>query len=165
MKQQVELNEILANKTDLSDLSTLAMCYLKQNDNQSAEVILAHIKRIAGLEHVDVQICIDNHYPYVRYTSGLTVYDEALISGRWVGRYWSGDGKVIAETHIWETLNDTIVTVPLHAFCLEIDGQSLHTFWKWDCAVQYYDQNTGRSTSLSNLCTCYGRLRLKSIPC
>ena len=72
-----------------------------------------------------------NGFPALRYTSGLTVYDEALVHGRWVGRYWAADGKVPAEKHIWEVIPDTIQMLPIQAFCLNIDGQALHSHWRW----------------------------------
>lgn len=33
----------------------------------------------------------------VRYTCGSTIYDEALIDGRLVDRYWAADGYIKAE--------------------------------------------------------------------
>lgn len=74
-------------------------------------------------------------YPTVRYTSDLTIYDEALIDGRWIGRYWSGHGFVEPERLLgWE--KDAAHTpqptsgLDLAAFELEIDGQSLHFGWE-----------------------------------
>lgn len=69
--------------------------------------------------------------PSIRYTSGLTVYDEALLDGIWISRYWASDGKVTAEHHIAETLPEQFFTLPLNSFCLEIDGQALHKHWQW----------------------------------
>ena len=34
--------------------------------------------------------------PEARYTSRLTVYDEVLLDGQWVGRYWSARGPTWA---------------------------------------------------------------------
>lgn len=63
----------------------------------------------------------------IRYTSGLTIYDEALVGGRLLGRYWAADGFVEVE----ETAADMAsrAGAPTHAFTLELDGQALHFGW------------------------------------
>ncbi len=35
--------------------------------------------------------------PLARYTSGLTIHEEALVGGRWIGRYWQATGYVESE--------------------------------------------------------------------
>jgi alpha-galactosidase len=70
-----------------------------------------------------------------RYTSGLTVYDEALISGRWVGRYWSGKGFIEPERLLrWvePNVHAPVATAGLDmaSFEIEVDGQSLHFGWE-----------------------------------
>ncbi len=73
--------------------------------------------------------------PAIRYTSGLTCYDEALIDGRWVGRYWSGKGFVEPQRLLnWippaARAPDATAGLDLAAFGLEVDGQSLHYGWE-----------------------------------
>jgi alpha-galactosidase len=73
--------------------------------------------------------------PTARYTSGLTVYDEALIAGRWVGRYWTGKGFIERESALqWVALGAlapaTTIGLDVAAFQIEIDGQSLHYGWE-----------------------------------
>jgi len=70
-----------------------------------------------------------------RYTSGLTIHEEALIDGRWVGCYWVGTGFV--EARKWHRWVQRAAHVPkqnagldLAAFYLEVDGQALH--WGWE---------------------------------
>ena len=57
----------------------------------------------------------------VRFTSGATVCVEALRDGRWIGRYWTADGRVNFQ---YEYLRGD-------AFALEIDGELLSEGWKW----------------------------------
>jgi alpha-galactosidase len=73
--------------------------------------------------------------PKARYTSGLTVYEEALVGGRWVGRYWQSAGFVEPESRLgWVEANALapadIAGLDLAAFGLEVDGQSLHFGWE-----------------------------------
>ena len=137
------LNELLASKYDLKKLSEQGIYYSIDDDHQSPEDVLSRIKSLTNLYHVDVRISYESGIPKIRYISGLTVYDEALVNSRWIGRYWAADGKVTAETHIWEVLNDTVTTLPLHSFRIEIDSQSLHTYWQCSGAIQYYDIEKG----------------------
>ncbi|NLG26277.1 MAG: hypothetical protein GX557_00060 [Chloroflexi bacterium] len=39
--------------------------------------------------------------PEVRFSSGLTVYIERLVDGRWTGRYWSADGRLPVTREGW----------------------------------------------------------------
>ncbi|MDB5056959.1 MAG: Alpha-galactosidase [Chloroflexi bacterium] len=67
-----------------------------------------------------------------RYTSGLTIYDEALVDGRWKGRYWAASGfsEVEASAAALAARDD----LPLHAFSLNIDGQDLNFGWRFVAA-------------------------------
>jgi alpha-galactosidase len=73
--------------------------------------------------------------PIARYTSGLTVHEETLASGRWIGRYWQAAGFVESEYLLrWVESNaftpKDIAGLDLAAFGLEIGGQSLHFGWE-----------------------------------
>jgi alpha-galactosidase len=59
----------------------------------------------------------------VQYTSGLTLYEEALVDTRWISRYWSPIGRL--------EINPVLKGELIHhtAFGLELDGQSLHRGW------------------------------------
>ncbi|MBI3958245.1 MAG: alpha-galactosidase [Chloroflexi bacterium] len=86
--------------------------------------------------------------PIVRYTSGLTIYDEALYHGRWIGRYWSGHGFVEPDRLLrWEEsaahTPDLIGGLDLATFGLEIDGQSLHFGWEFSHAREEAPIRTG----------------------
>ncbi len=71
--------------------------------------------------------------PGVRYVSGLTIYDEALVAGHWIGRYWSATGVIRPEKDIVPDLA-RLAHYPLDAFVLNLDGQSLSGHWKWEGA-------------------------------
>jgi len=73
--------------------------------------------------------------PGVRYSSGLTVCDEALRSGHWVNRYWLATGMVKPEFHLDHEARSG--ETPLaDAFELGIEGQDLGGTWKWVRASQ-----------------------------
>ena len=83
-----------------------------------------------------------------RYTSGLTTYDEALIGGRWIGRYWSGKGFIEPERLLkWVGPNARTPALSagldMAAFELEIDGQSLHFGWELVNTQQEPSARTG----------------------
>ena len=65
----------------------------------------------------------------MRYSSGLTVCDEALRNGHWVNRYWLATGMIKPEFQL--------AAVPLaDSFELSIEGQDLGGTWKWVKAYQ-----------------------------
>jgi len=66
--------------------------------------------------------------PTVSYRTALTVYEEALIGGQFVGRAWNGAGFVNA----WESVQLDPKKHPTpQAFWLEIDGHLLASHWVW----------------------------------
>src|SRR5712692_6333646 len=70
-------------------------------------------------------------YPWVRYVTGLVVYEEALVDGRWVGRYWSSNGRIRPDIFVNGANHERVRNLPIEAFELEIDGQTLNSNWQW----------------------------------
>jgi len=66
-----------------------------------------------------------------RYVSDTTVREEALDHGRLVALYWSASGQVQRESVTAQLPGIDPLKDPIHAFELEIDGQSLHNRWDW----------------------------------
>jgi alpha-galactosidase len=66
----------------------------------------------------------------VTYRSGLTVYDEALVDGRWVGRYWSATGTIKPQRHLNEDKR-AFDLLPADAFVLRIGDHVLDRHWRW----------------------------------
>lgn len=62
----------------------------------------------------------------IQFTSGRTIYVEALLGDRWVGRYWSADGRSNWAYELWER----------DAFQLEIEHAALNTGWRWTSGVE-----------------------------
>lgn len=82
-----------------------------------------------------------------RYVSGDTVYTEALMADRWVGRHWSADGtfKVAYEGFEQES------------FLVEVDGEALPNSWELISAGEVSTRREGdRETAV--------RLKNKSLP-
>jgi alpha-galactosidase len=63
-----------------------------------------------------------------RYSSELTIYDEGLLDGRLVGRYWSPIGRVRAEK---EMEAKEYASPWANAFQLEIGGNAVRPQWNW----------------------------------
>jgi alpha-galactosidase len=59
--------------------------------------------------------------PEVRYISDQAVYVEGLVKGRWVGRYWSADGRINVPHEVWAD----------DAFQLAINNEPLTSGWRW----------------------------------
>jgi len=80
----------------------------------------------------DSRLCADitprPEGPGVRYVSGLTIHDEMLAHGRWIGRYWAANGFIEPERNL-RALPDNF-EIPYQAFELNLDGQSLHFGWE-----------------------------------
>lgn len=69
----------------------------------------------------------------------MTVYEESLMHGRFVGRAWNGAGYA----NIWDegTRLDPVKHPTPQAFWLEIDGQLLASHWEWANLEQNQEDN------------------------
>ena len=63
-----------------------------------------------------------------RYSSELTIYDEGLLDGRLVGRYWSPIGRLRAEK---EMKAAEYASPWADAFLIEIGGNAVRPQWNW----------------------------------
>lgn len=81
---------------------------------------------------------VESPAPTISYRTDLTVYEESLIHGRFVGRAWNGAGYV----NIWEegTRLDPGKHPTPQAFWLEIDGQLLASHWAWENLEQKQEE-------------------------
>ncbi len=70
----------------------------------------------------------ENPCPALIYRTGLTVYEEALMQGRFVGRGWNGAG----EQHFENMLLDPDSHPTPQSFWLEVDGHLLASHWAWE---------------------------------
>lgn len=78
-------------------------------------------------EWVDAFLSTDP-VPTISYRSGLTMYEESLIRGQFVGRTWNGAGFL----NDWEDVRlDPSKHPTPQAFWLEVDGQLLASHWEW----------------------------------
>ncbi len=68
--------------------------------------------------------------PGVCYRSGLTVYDETLRNGQFVGRYWSATGTIKPERTL-ESQQESFDLFATGAFYLRIDDLVLDRGWRW----------------------------------
>ncbi|MHB1294448.1 MAG: alpha-galactosidase [Anaerolineae bacterium] len=70
--------------------------------------------------------------PGVRYTSGLTIYDEMLLDGELIGRYWSPSGQIRPETHLTlERVRAMRAKAPMASFRLALAGEEISGGWQW----------------------------------
>lgn len=68
--------------------------------------------------------------PGLYYRSGLTVYDEALRGGRFIGRYWSANGTIRPRQAL-ERQQEIFDVLPNEAFHVRIDDAVLDRHWRW----------------------------------
>src|SRR5215470_866693 len=57
----------------------------------------------------------------IRYTSGNTIYVESLVDGRWVGRYWTADGRINVPYELYAD----------DAFQIQVNNLWLSHGWQW----------------------------------
>lgn len=89
--------------------------------------------------------------PAARYVSDMAVHEEALEHGRWIGLYWSATGHVHRENVATKLPGMDSLARPLHAFELEIDGQSMHNRWDWVGASRRPGSRLGTAESVVQL--------------
>lgn len=71
----------------------------------------------------------------IQYVSGKTVYVEALQHGRWVGRYWSADGR-IDPVKFWSGDDAFEIRIKNRPTPPTIPGTSLSMGWQWVSASE-----------------------------
>ncbi len=64
----------------------------------------------------------------VRFTSGRTIYVESLTDGRWLGRYWTADGRIEWTYDRW---SDDAFLLEIAGDPSEATGTCLSAGWKW----------------------------------
>jgi hypothetical protein len=65
----------------------------------------------------------------VSYRSGLTIYDESLIGGHLVGRYWSATGTIKPPRHLLEE-RSAFDLLPTAAFEMRLNDRILDRSWR-----------------------------------
>ena len=82
-------------------------------------------------EQNDSQWCdallVEGDTPTISYRSAMTVYEESLVKGRFVGRDWNGSGYIA----FYDGRLDPAWHATPQAFWVELDGQLLASDWKW----------------------------------
>jgi len=81
---------------------------------------------IAPDDWSDIRL-VEDPEPTISYRSAMTVYEESLTKGAFVGRGWNASGYV---NHYDGRLDPYQHPMP-QAFWLEVDGQLLATDWEW----------------------------------
>jgi alpha-galactosidase len=85
--------------------------------------------------------------PGVTYRSGLTIYDESLIDGRLVGRYWSSTGTIKPPRHLLEE-QAAFNLLPTAAFQLRVGDHVLDGGWRWVTARQTPGTGVNRQVTI-----------------
>ena len=95
-----------------------------------------------GPERYSAAVIRQGAEPGIRFSSGLTVTDEALRKGRWINRYWLSTGLIKPEYHL-EQENSVMESLPTDAFELAIEGEDLARSWRWVKADGGHDFDGG----------------------
>jgi len=99
---------------------------------------------------VDVKVQMSPE-PQVRYTSGKTLYVEGLVGERWVGRYWTADGRINVPYELYAD----------DAFELQIESQWLSSGWQWVTAGEATPTRPGLRHFVVELSNRLNPVRLK----
>ncbi len=75
-------------------------------------------------------------YPWIRFDTGMMIYEEALVGGQLLGANLSAMGRPKSRERLWrEMAGGAASHRPLrrrqHAFQLQVDGQDLTDRWEW----------------------------------
>jgi alpha-galactosidase len=100
---------------------------------------------------IDIAFHDAGQRPTARYVSAAAVCEEALEHGRWIGLYWSATGHVHSENVVPGLPGLDSLRRPLHAFELELDGQSLHNRWDLVGTTRRPGQRTGTQEAVVEL--------------
>lgn len=96
--------------------------------------------------------------PGARFSSGRLLFDEALLGGRWITRYWNPNGQVwpemYAERRKWRP------DQPADAFQLAVNHRDLAGGWAWEGAEQQADRSRWRTRSGGRAAVTHGVVRL-----
>lgn len=95
-------------------------------------------------------------FPLIRFDTGMAVYQEALVNGRYSVVNGSAVGRPRSREWVWKELQGDSTSVrPLrtrqHAFHLEVDGQLLADRWAWAGAREVDATDTGHRESVVSL--------------
>jgi hypothetical protein len=78
---------------------------------------------------VDAFLLTEPYYS-ICYRSGLTVYEESLVEGKFIASGWNGSGYPLSVVNLPEPLRlKPGKFANPQAFQIEIDGQSLGSHW------------------------------------
>ncbi len=83
-------------------------------------------EQLAQPDWTDVLVVTEPE-PIITYRTALTVYEESLTKGRFVGRGWDGSGTI----RFYDGRLDPQQHPTPQAFWLEMDGQLLASDWEW----------------------------------
>jgi len=102
-------------------------------------------------QQIDIKYHHAGDRPTARYVSDTAVYEEALEQGRWIGLYWSATGHIHRENVVPGLPGLDALRRPVHAFEMEIDGQSLHNHWELAGSTQRAGQRPGTTEAVVTL--------------
>src|SRR5215472_15757773 len=85
-----------------------------------AALLMAAVPFFSHIAYADVSIK-ENAAHEIRFTSGQAIYVEALIDGRWIGRYWTADGRINVPYEMYVD----------NAFEIQVNNVWLSHGWRW----------------------------------
>jgi hypothetical protein len=109
-----------------------------------------------GQGHTDIQIKGQE----VRYASDKTVYVEAFVKDRWVGRYWNAEGRMEGPREPWDddAFGIRIKDTPSPA---TTPGTLLSTGWQWVSASELPKTERGARHAVVELSNTLLPIKLK----
>ena len=85
-----------------------------------AALLMAAVPFFSHIAYADVSIK-ENAAHEIRFTSGQAIYVEALIDDRWIGRYWTADGRINVPYEMYVD----------NAFEIQVNNVWLSHGWQW----------------------------------
>jgi alpha-galactosidase len=123
-----------------------------------AVIMLSSI--LAAPSHGQGQTDIQIRGQEVRYTSGETVYLEALAGDRWVGRYWNAEGRIEGPREPWDD-DAFVIRIKDTPSPPTTPGTLLSKGWQWVSASELPKTERGARHAVVELSNILLPIKLK----
>jgi alpha-galactosidase len=102
-------------------------------------MIIITQQSVMGIGYTDIRVA-DTPDHTIRYISGDVVYVESLQEERWVGRYWSADGRINLPYESW---SEDAFELSVSESPSDSTGTLLSKGWSWRSSKELEKNNLG----------------------
>ncbi len=100
---------------------------------------LLTLKNVVGMGYTDIRVTESSEHT-TRFVSGDVVYVEALLEERWVGRYWSSDGRINLPYESW---SEDAFELSVSDSPTDTTGTPISRGWTWKSSKELEKNSQG----------------------